>query len=195
MDTQLSSRQMEILIAAVKLIENGGICNVTIKNLAQTISVTEGAIYKHFKSKDEILSQTLEMVRGDVMDVYHKAINSSDTPLIALKNIFVRQAAVFENNPADVVILLSESFFKEMKTLKKCIFLIQSDSHSIVKAIIEKGQRQNQIRSDVSAEQLTIIYESRFRYCLRQWYMSDFKVDIKKECLQAWETTFCLIKK
>ncbi|MCF8331679.1 MAG: TetR/AcrR family transcriptional regulator [Bacteroidales bacterium] len=194
MNEQLSSRQMEILIFTVKLIENGGISNVTIKNLAKQTNVTEGAIYKHFSGKNEILIKTMEMVRADVMDVFFKANESADQPMQILKNIFIRQAAFFEKNPAYVIIILSEALYKELGFLSETIRLIMSDSRSIIKEIIKKGQRKLQIRSDIESGQLTFVFMSALRNCINQWYLSDFETDIRSKCDLTWKTIFQLIK-
>lgn len=195
MNKELSSRQMEILIATVNLIEKGGLANVTIKQLSKHINVTEGAIYKHFSSKEEILIQTLEMVRADVMDVFIKAHNSAEQPLQILKNIYVKQAAFFENNPAYVVIILSEALYKELNALSETIRLIMNDSKAIINEIMHKGQEKNHIRNDIPSGQLTFIFMSALRNCINQWYLSEFESDIRLSCEQVWRTIYQLIKK
>ncbi len=54
-----TERQKEIVEAALELITTKGIQGVTIKNLAKKIGITEPAIYRHFKSKTEILLSIL----------------------------------------------------------------------------------------------------------------------------------------
>ena len=50
-----TDRQVEIIEAATRRIDQYGIQNLTIKNLASDINVTEPALYRHFKRKDDIL--------------------------------------------------------------------------------------------------------------------------------------------
>lgn len=194
MENNFSSRQMEIMISTVNLIEEGGIGNVTIKNLAKNIKITEGAIYKHFNSKEEILIQTLKMARADVMDVFFKARESEQEPLKVLNNIYIRQSAFFESNPAYVVMILSEALYKELGFLKDNIRTIMNDSRIIIQELVEDGQKRNQVRKDISSAQLTFILMSALRNCINQWYLSDFETDIKFDCKLAWETVSQLIK-
>ena len=49
------NRREEIILASTKVIGNEGIKSFTIKKLAMNLPLTEGAIYRHFKSKEEIL--------------------------------------------------------------------------------------------------------------------------------------------
>lgn len=45
----------KILDASLKLFSEKGIRETTIKDIAREVGITEGAIYRHFKSKDEIV--------------------------------------------------------------------------------------------------------------------------------------------
>ena len=64
MTSKLSKRQLEIIDTAIKLIGDGGIQALTIKNLSTEIGVAESALYRHFKSKTEVLSTVLDFL-GD----------------------------------------------------------------------------------------------------------------------------------
>ena len=52
---KLTKRQNEIIDTALNLTASGGIQNLTIKNLADALGITEPAIYRHFKNKSEIV--------------------------------------------------------------------------------------------------------------------------------------------
>ena len=45
---KLTKRQNEIIDTALNLTASGGIQNLTIKNLADALGITEPAIYRHF---------------------------------------------------------------------------------------------------------------------------------------------------
>ena len=45
----------KILDASLKLFSEKGIRETTVKDIAREVGITEGAIYRHFKSKDEIV--------------------------------------------------------------------------------------------------------------------------------------------
>ena len=52
---KLTKRQIEIIDAALELIAAGGIQNLTVKHLAEALGITEPAIYRHCKSKSEVV--------------------------------------------------------------------------------------------------------------------------------------------
>lgn len=65
----LTKRQQEIIWSAVHLIDENGIQGLTIKNLSARIGFTEAAIYRHFKSKGEILSAIINIFREQVSKI------------------------------------------------------------------------------------------------------------------------------
>jgi AcrR family transcriptional regulator len=50
-----TERQIEIMQAATQRIDKHGIQDLTIKNLAADLELSEAALYRHFKSKNDIL--------------------------------------------------------------------------------------------------------------------------------------------
>ena len=58
-------RQHEIIQATMEIIAEQGIQNFTMATLAKRIGITDGALYKHFTSKKDILmSMVAEVIRG-----------------------------------------------------------------------------------------------------------------------------------
>ena len=51
---QFTERQRQIIDTSIDLIGNRSIHALTIKNIAKEIKLTEGAIYRHFFSKNDI---------------------------------------------------------------------------------------------------------------------------------------------
>ena len=51
---ELKTRQLEIIEAAGRLLTKGGVNSLTIKNIAKEMNFSEGAVYRHFQSKEEI---------------------------------------------------------------------------------------------------------------------------------------------
>jgi AcrR family transcriptional regulator len=76
-------RQKEIALAARKLIVKYGSEHVTVQRMAKEIGVTESAIYRHFKSKRDILSYLADEIENtlneDIENHYSGTLNSLET--------------------------------------------------------------------------------------------------------------------
>ena len=100
-------RQDEIVRAAVGLAATQGMDNVTTQGIADAIGVTQGAIFRHFPTKDTIWLAVVHWVRGRLLSVIDRAASQADDPLDAVKRIFFAHVAFAEKNPAVPRLLLA----------------------------------------------------------------------------------------
>src|SRR5574337_424164 len=109
---QFTDRQIEIMEAAIERIDKYGIQNLTIKNLASDIGLSEPALYRHFAGKNEILMSLLEFFK---MEMKNRLKNISVQPGTnagdELRAIFSNQLQTFTNKPAIVSVIFAESIF------------------------------------------------------------------------------------
>jgi TetR/AcrR family fatty acid metabolism transcriptional regulator len=113
-----TERQIEIMEAATLRIDKFGIQELTIKNLASDLSLSEAALYRHFKSKNEILLGLLtyfilEMNERLAVIIEDKELQPSEL----LKKVFVSQLNTFVQKPAIVSVIFSEGIFQFNKEL------------------------------------------------------------------------------
>ena len=60
-------RREQIVNAARKLVIKCGSENVTVRRIAQEVGVSEAAIYRHFKSKRDILYLLVETIESNLI--------------------------------------------------------------------------------------------------------------------------------
>ncbi len=100
-------RQDEIVKAAVELAATQGMDNVTTQGIADAIGVTQGAIFRHFPTKDTIWLAVVHWVRARLLSVIDRAASQASDPLDAMKRIFFAHVAFAEKNPALPRLLLA----------------------------------------------------------------------------------------
>lgn len=83
-------RRQQIVDIIRTIISSRGIEHVTISEIAGEIGTTKGAIYRHFKSKRDILSLLIDNVEETLMEALDKAMVEKD-PVQNLKNILLAQ--------------------------------------------------------------------------------------------------------
>ncbi|MCK7470130.1 MAG: TetR/AcrR family transcriptional regulator [Desulfomicrobium escambiense] len=55
------TRKKEIIEAAINLIAESGIQNLTVRGISAKIGVTDAALYRHYKNKTDILLGILKL--------------------------------------------------------------------------------------------------------------------------------------
>ena len=90
MQTRLPTeeRQAEIVAAALRLARNASPALITTTEIASAIGVTQGAVFKHFPTKDAIWVAAARWVREGLLQNVRAAGAGAPTPLAALSAMF-----------------------------------------------------------------------------------------------------------
>ena len=90
MQTRLPTeeRQAEIVEAALRLASESSPALITTGDIAAAIGVTQGAVFKHFPTKDSIWLAAMRWVRETLLRKLQAAADESATPLDALAAMF-----------------------------------------------------------------------------------------------------------
>src|SRR5690606_27438384 len=112
-----------------------GIQNLTIKTLAEDIGLSEPALYRHFKSKNEILAGLLEYFRIEMKNrIESIPFTPNQTESNKLRAIFKSQLQTFTNKPAIVSVIFADSIFHFDDRLSKKVSEIMNMMHDYVTA-------------------------------------------------------------
>ncbi len=187
-------RQEQIIKVAIELIAEKGIQDLTIKNLSGRIGIAESAIYRHFKSKQDILLGILALFDEDKKMFMEKIKESGKPPLEQLKLLFHLRFKFFNENPAIASVIFSEEIFRNDQRLSKKIFTIMNKNQEIVFDIIKAGQKQNLIRKDIDTQELAFIIIGALRLVVTKWRLSNFAFDLEQEGKKLWNSVMKLIK-
>jgi TetR/AcrR family transcriptional regulator, fatty acid metabolism regulator protein len=192
--SEYSARQIEIMDIAVDLISAKGIQKLTIKNLSAAVGVTEGAIYRHFTSKKQILLGLLERFQRSQIENF-KAISALDLdPVERLHMIYTKRFQMFSDRPALAAVIFSEEIFQNDSELAEYVSKIMSDNQKAIKRIIKNGQKTELIRNDISDDQLAMVIMGLLRLIVTRWRVSGFKFNLIKEGEKLWETTVKILQ-
>ncbi len=191
----MTQRQSEILQESIKLIADKGIQGLTIKNLANSIGVTEPAIYRHFKNKQSILIGILSLFKNNKEDFFKYFQIDETNPLEQLKTLFEIRFKFFSNNRAIASVIFSEELFRNDPLLSKTVYEIMKENQKILLPIIKAGQKVGVIKKDVTADQIAFIIIGTIRLIVTKWRLSNYSFNLEKEGMSLWKSIELLIKK
>lgn len=179
---EFTDRQIEIMEAASNRISKFGIQNLTIKTLAEDIGLSEPALYRHFKSKNEILLSLLEYFKSEMKNRIHNiTFKSNETEADKLRAIFKSQLQTFTNKPAIVSVIFAESIFHFDDNLSNKVSEIMEMMQEFVKRNIEEGQKNGTYNTLVGSSTLTTIITGGMRMTVLKWKLSNHKSNLVKD--------------
>jgi TetR/AcrR family fatty acid metabolism transcriptional regulator len=190
----LSKRQTEIIHSAIKLIGEGGIQALTIKNLSVEVGIAESALYRHFKSKTEVLSALLDFLGFIIITHYENIYKLKADSFQKIEKMIEGQLQIFAENPPYAIVILSDGLYKNEKSLYDKIFKIMESAKLTFINIIDEGIRASEIRKDIPGDQLAFIIMGSIRLTVTQWSLSGFSFDLKKRGKLLFKTLKTLIQ-
>ena len=83
-----AERQAVIVAAALRLAREASPALITTADIAAAVGVTQGAVFKHFPTKDAIWVGAMRWVREQLLQALEAAADAAATPLDALAGMF-----------------------------------------------------------------------------------------------------------
>lgn len=101
---QLKSKETKerIFQAAIRILQRNGYENLSIKNICEEASVSNGSFYHHFKTKDDLLSYYIEMqptVNPELLEIPKNKEDAKD----AIVGVYLTYAAYCKELGVDFV--------------------------------------------------------------------------------------------
>lgn len=146
-------RQDEIVKAAVELGGTLGVDNVTTQEIAHSIGLTQGAIFRHFPTKDTIWIAVVHWIRGRLMSVVDRAASQASGPVDALERIFLAHLAFAEKHAAAPRLLLSAN-----PLLKQLLQEMLAGYEARISALLAQAKTEGLVRADLDEGNAASLY-------------------------------------
>ncbi len=153
------ARQAEIIAVTRDLIFNEGFSNFTVRNVANRIGISEAAIYRHFKSKEDLLLGLLDSLfipwREALADLLKENF-SARIKLLRLVEIHLHHLVIRQLNP---ILFFSEAIRPEnyqlLEKLNSSLGFLQDTAAAIVGQGVER--REFKPETDVNSSVACIV--------------------------------------
>ncbi len=180
-------RKKQIMDAARKLIMRSGSEHVTVRNMAKEVGISEAAIYRHFKSKTEILSFLADSVADGLLHDIDMAGNVGFTSLDIIDEILRTHLSRIEQRRGLSFLVLAEIISFGDKSLNKKV----SDNIQIyvdrLKLLLSDGVRAGLISPDVNLEAAALLLFGMIQGLVNIWALSGYKFDLAEKYSELWK--------
>lgn len=176
---EFTERQIEIMEAATLRIDKCGIQELTIKNLAADLNLSEAALYRHFKSKNEIMLGLLTYFILEMKERIDLIMTNNDKhPSEILKQIFASQLNTFVQKPAIVSVIFAEGIFQFNKELHEKVSEVMDTMQKNIKELITKGQNEKFYSTLLGVDAISTIIMGSMRMVVLKWKLSGNKSNL-----------------
>ncbi len=151
-------RQKEIVRVAIHLAAEKGIDSVTTQDMADAMKVTQGAIFKHFPTKDDIWLAVIHWIRGRLMTVLEKAASEATGPIDAIERMFYAHVTFIGKHPSIPRLLFTEMLHKKNSKLRDLIQGIISGYEERIAGLLEEAKAQSLVSDDLDSKNASVLY-------------------------------------
>lgn len=181
-------RKERFIITAIEIIDELGIQNLSTRELARRQDISDATLFRHFKSKNELLVAVLDHYTKFDDDIYKSIKLKKLPPKEAIFYYFNSYLEYYENYPAITSIMHLFDFFRYEPDLDHIVKNILENRLYNLKNLLEDMQKSEDLPSHVNPQELACILSGTFRNKCLKWRLLDRNFSLKEETLSIIET-------
>lgn len=185
LDTQV--RQEQIAEAALALVASQGLKGLSVARVARRVGVVPSAIYRHYKSKDEVLDAVLDLIRDRLLANVASVCKESDEALDRLHRLLIRHVRLLRENRGIPRVVFSQELHNGDSGRKARMYETIGEYLGQVAEIVRQGQQNGQVRSNLTAEAVSMMFLGIVQPAALLWDLSDGDFDVTRHAERAWQ--------
>jgi len=187
MGISLLHRRESIIISTIEVLNEVGLQNLSIKLIAKREGVSEGTLFRHFKSKTEIMIAVIDHFSQFDNAIIETSMKRELSPIENIRHFVCSYAEYYENYPAITALIQAyDSLMRDPELSDKIKLIINKRSNFIIETVKE-GQKNGIIKSDISSELLEDLITGGSREICLKWRKAEFNFSIKDRTLEMLE--------
>jgi AcrR family transcriptional regulator len=178
-------RRDQIAKAVMELAAERGAGAISIAAVAHRIGVTPSALYRHYPSKDAMLSATLDLMSERMGANVERARAGPGGPLQALERLLALQIELIRASRGLPFFVFAEGLGDSAAHRDQFHALVRKFRARLA-ALFREAQEQGQVRDDIPAENLAISFIGLYVPPAILWNLSRGRFDITAQARRAW---------
>ena len=178
-DVRSQLTRNKLFDTAVSLFLARGYDKVTIDEICETVGLTKGAFYSHFKSKDQIVLERMlavdEHYKTDILPQL-EGIESSTEKILS----FVRLVIKHMDDLGKVTVRTAYSAQIGSDLKLSAIMTEKRTLYKIIQAMVKEAQDKGNLRDDMSSNQITQVIMHNIRGVVYNWCISASKLELRE---------------
>lgn len=131
---------------------------ITTSAIASRMGLTQGALFRHFPTKDAIIESVMEWVAARLLSRVEKAVKKAPSPLAALEAMFMAHIEFVAQHPGVPRILFGELQRAEDTASKRMVQRLIHRYGEQLHGLIEEGKKSRELDADLDTEASVILF-------------------------------------
>lgn len=185
--TDKETRRAQVARAALRIVGEKGVKGLTTAAIAAEVGISEAALYRHFKNKDDILMETLDKIGEGLQGKMQKLMTSSIPCLEKLKTSFILNLEHIENNPGIPRLVFSDQIHINNDMLREKLLGNINGHLSRLEMMIMACQQAKAVRDDIDPKASALMLLGMIQTLAMKWSLTGFAFSLSDAGLNLWE--------
>lgn len=184
LDTQI--RQEQLARATLELVTSGGLKNLSVAAVARRVGLVPSALYRHFKSKEEVLDATVELIEEMLRNNIKAVQEETSDAVEQLHRLLLRHVRMIEENRSIPQIIFAEDFYGGRPARRRRVYQLIQGYLAAVERIIRLGQESGQIDRKIDPRVAAVMFVGLIQPSAILGILSDGEFDVNAHATRAW---------
>ncbi|MDU2063253.1 MAG: TetR/AcrR family transcriptional regulator [Sporomusaceae bacterium] len=188
-------RKERVILSAIEIIDELGIQGLSTRAIATRQGISEGTLFRHFKSKNEIILAVLDHFSQYDADIFQSVRLKGLRTKEAITFLIDSYAIYYENYPAITALTQIYGVLSSEPEFEDKVHNILFSRQNFLTEVIERGQKLGEIKEDLDSAILADIIWGAFSSICLSWRMNDRNFSLREKILTALDMlleAFCL---
>ncbi|MBP2645972.1 MAG: transcriptional regulator TetR family, partial [Firmicutes bacterium] len=181
-------RKESVILSAVEIIDELGIQGLSTREIAKRQGISEGTLFRHFRSKNDIIAAVLDFYSKYDEDIFHSVRLKHLKAKAAIVFVTDAYATYYENYPAITAITQLYSVLLHQQDFAAKVNSILHGRRNCFRQIIENGQKEGEIRPEADSSILADIIGGTFDMVCLMWRLGGYSFSLRGRMLLAVNT-------
>jgi TetR/AcrR family transcriptional regulator len=152
------TRQAEIIEAVLRLAAERSPALITTGDIASAVSLTQGAVFRHFPSKEAIWLAVIESVEHNLLNSLEAAAQEAADPLAALRAVFMAHVGFVVRHPGVPRLIFNELQLPDDTPLKISVRAILDRYRQLLMRLLGAAESSGQIAPGIDKAAAAMLF-------------------------------------
>lgn len=175
------ARQAEIVAAALHLAQDRSPAAITTTDLARAMGLSQGALFKHFPTKDAIWLAAMSWVAEHLLRTLQEAAQQAPTPVDALRSVFDAHVAFVMNHPGVPRMIFHELQQAQDSPLKQQVRVLMQGYRQLLLGLLGSAAQRGDLVPELDASAAATLFLGIVQGLVMQSMMSGQMLTMRTE--------------
>ncbi len=158
--TKLSAEERKnvTIEAVIKLAGQQNPSEITTAAIAKHMGVTQGALFRHYATKDDLWQSVMEWVSKRLLDRLDRAAQDTPSPIAAMKAMFISHIEFVADHPGVPRMMFGELQRSGSTPAKRMAQTLIKSYRKRLHSLIEEGKDCGELSPSLDAEASAVLF-------------------------------------